>query len=78
MLFPGDLMTCNTDDDALCVDLYRPQQVMTPSDVEIQLLAELINRAGDIGIYAGVGCADARTDVIELACFLKAPMALYP
>ena len=40
MLFPGDLMTCNTDDDALCVDLYRPQQVMTPSDVEIQLLAE--------------------------------------
>ena len=73
--FPGDLMTCNADDDALCADLYRPQPVMTPSDVEIQILAELINNSEDIGIYAGVGCADARTEVIELACLLKAPMA---
>lgn len=73
--FPGDLMTCNADDDALCADLYRPQPVMTPSDTEIQLLAELINSAEDIGIYAGVGCADARAEVIELARLLKAPMA---
>ena len=73
--FPGDLMTCNADDDALCADLYRPQPVMTPSDVEIQILAELINNSEDIGIYAGVGCADARTEVIELARLLKAPMA---
>ena len=34
-----------------------------------------INNSEDIGIYAGVGCADARTEVIELARLLKAPMA---
>jgi len=73
--FPGDLMTCNADDDALCADLYRPQSVLRPSDVEIQLLAELINSSEDIGIYAGIGCADARTEVIELADKLNAPMA---
>jgi len=73
--FPGDLMTCNAEEDALCADLYRPQPVMTPSDAEIQLLAELINSSEDIGIYAGVGCADARVEVIELARLLKAPMA---
>lgn len=73
--FPGDLMTCNADDDALCADLYRPQSVVRPSDVEIQLLAELINNSEDIGIYAGIGCADARTEVIELAAKLNAPMA---
>jgi len=73
--FPGDLMTCNAEEDALCADLYRPQPVMTPSDAETQLLAELINSSEDIGIYAGVGCADARAEVIELARLLKAPMA---
>lgn len=73
--FPGDLMTCNADDDALGADLYRPQPVITPSDSEIQLLAELFNSSQDIGIYAGVGCADARSEVIELARLLKAPMA---
>ena len=73
--FPGDLMTCNADDDALCADLYRPQSVLRPSDVEIQQLADLINSSEDIGIYAGVGCADARTEVIELADKLNAPMA---
>ena len=73
--FPGDLMTCNAEEDALCADLYRPQPVMTPSGAEIQLLAELINSSEDIGIYAGVGCADARAEVIELARLLKAPMA---
>ncbi|PXW91279.1 pyruvate dehydrogenase (quinone) [Nitrosomonas sp. Nm84] len=73
--FPGDLMTCDADDDALCTDLYRPQPVMAPSDAEIQLLAELINSSDDIGIYAGIGCADARAEVIELARLLKAPVA---
>lgn len=73
--FPGDLMTCNADEDALCADLYRPQSILRPSDDEIRLLAELINSSEDIGIYAGIGCANARTEVISLAQQLNAPMA---
>lgn len=73
--FPGDLMTCPSDDDALLTDLYRSQSVTHPSDEEIKLLAELINSSEDIGIYAGMGCTDARTEVIELACMLNAPVA---
>ena len=73
--FPGNLMPCNADDEALSADLYRTQPIITPSDIEIQLLAELINNSEDIGIYAGVGCADARTEVIELARLIKAHMA---
>lgn len=73
--FPGDLMTCNADEDALWADLYRPQSILRPSDDEIRLLAELINSSEDIGIYAGIGCANARTEVISLAQQLNAPMA---
>lgn len=73
--FPGDLMTCNADEDALWGGLYQPKSVLHPSELEIQALAELINSVDDIGIYAGIGCADARAEVIELAHVLKAPMA---
>jgi pyruvate dehydrogenase (quinone) len=73
--FPGNLMTCHSEDTAAYAGLYRPESVLHPSDEEIQALAELINSSEDIGIYAGIGCADARTEVIELAHILKAPMA---
>ena len=73
--FPGDLMTCNAEEDLVWGDLYRPESVLHPSEKEIQALAELINTCDDIGIYAGIGCADARAEVIELAHVLKAPMA---
>lgn len=73
--FPGDLMTCNADEDALCANLYQPQPILRPSDAEIQQLAELINNSEDIGIYAGIGCTDARAEVLELAGKLNAPVA---
>ncbi len=73
--FPGDLMTQDADDDALCANLYRTRPVTRPCDAEIQQLADLINETDDIGIYGGIGCADARSEVLTLAGLLKAPVA---
>ncbi len=72
---PGDLMTQDADDDALCANLYRVQPVTRPCDAEIQKLADLINETEDIGIYGGIGCTDARSEVLELASLIKAPVA---
>tara|TARA_R110001599_G_C12267100_1_gene660958 strand:+ start:4818 stop:6005 length:1188 start_codon:yes stop_codon:yes gene_type:complete len=71
----GDLMTQDADDDALCANLYRARPVTRPCDAEIQQLADLINETEDIGIYGGIGCADARGEVLDLAGLLKAPVA---
>lgn len=73
--FPGDLMTQDADHDALRADLYRPSPATRPANDELQALAQLINDSDEIGIYAGIGCAEARAEVLELAELLKAPIA---
>jgi len=73
--FSGDLMRCDADEEALRSNLYRPSPTIVPSQEELQQLAGLLNECDNIGIYGGAGCADARTEVIELAEKLKAPVA---
>lgn len=72
---PGDLMTQAVDEEALCADLYRTQAIIRPPDEALQGLAELLNEAEAVGIYAGAGAVAARDEVLALAQRLKAPVA---
>jgi pyruvate dehydrogenase (quinone) len=73
--FPGDLMTQDADESGAHATLYRPEPVLRPNDAELAALAELINASEDVAIYGGLGCTDARAEVLELAAKLKAPIA---
>jgi len=73
--FPGDLMTANADDQVPHAELYKPTPLLRPSDSELEQLAALINETDDVSIYAGVGCLNARKEVLELAEKIKAPVA---
>lgn len=69
----GDMFT-QTDDDTYAWSVHRPKPVLRPSDSELQALAEKLNAAKNITIYAGFGARHAHDQVVALAEKLKAPV----
>jgi pyruvate dehydrogenase (quinone) len=54
---------------------FREQKsTVCPSDEELKLLAELLNRSEKITILGGAGCAGAHAELIEVAGKLQAPI----
>ena len=69
----GDMFTqVSADEHAWSV--HRPSPVVRPSDPELDALAEALNGAGSVTIYAGYGAKDAREQIVALADRLKAPV----
>ncbi len=70
----GDMFT-ETSEDALPWAVHRPSPVLRPSEPELDALAEELNAAGTVTIYAGSGARWAGDRVVALAERLKAPVA---
>ena len=69
----GDMFT-EKDEDAMDWQVYRPQPVCRPNDAEMAELAALVEAAGKVSVYAGIGARDAREEIMALCEKLKAPM----
>ena len=69
----GD-MFLEKDTDDLEWSVHRPQPVTVPSANELAALAELLNNAQKVTIYAGYGARNAHDEVIGLAEKLNAPI----
>lgn len=69
----GDMFTQKTE-DRLAWHVHRPAPVLRPSDAEMTALAEALNKAGTVTIYAGIGAREAAPQVVKLAAALKAPV----
>jgi pyruvate dehydrogenase (quinone) len=52
----------------------EPTPTLRPSDTEIDTLAGVLNKANDITILGGAGCAGAHAELLQLAAALKAPI----
>ena len=52
----------------------EPRPTVCPSDDELNVLAELLNRSKKITILGGAGCAGAHDELVELAGKLQAPI----
>ncbi len=46
----------------------------TPPDAVLDDLADRLNRADTVAIFGGIGCAEARAEVLQLAAALNAPV----
>jgi pyruvate dehydrogenase (quinone) len=72
---PGDI----TDLPAVAAEtttlLYRNRPVVRPSEDELMQLAEMLNSHKKVTIFCGLGAAEARTEIIQLAEKLRAPVA---
>lgn len=69
----GDMFT-ETSEDALDWAVHRPNPVLRPSDAELDQLAEALNGAKTVTIYAGIGARHAHDQVVALAGALAAPV----
>ena len=74
LVIPGDVLsaeaTNETGSSAPAVRRPRP----TPAPEVLEDLAARLNGAGKVAIFGGIGCADARDEVLELASILQAPV----
>lgn len=70
----GDMFV-EKDADAAAWRVYRPNPVLRPAPDELSELAERLNTAQNVTIYAGYGARDAHAEILELAERMKAPVA---
>lgn len=54
--------------------LLPPQPKVTPAEAELDALAELLNDASRVSIFAGRGCAGSHQQLLALADALKSPV----
>ena len=71
---PGDVASAEAKDITTAEQNYYTDSMITPSEEKIKELAGVINSNEKIMLYAGHGCKDAQTEVMQLAEKLKAPL----
>ena len=70
---PGDIADEDATGDVTPVAVPEPG-IVVPPQATVQALADEINRAGTVAIFAGIGAADAHDELMTLAGRLKAPV----
>jgi pyruvate dehydrogenase (quinone) len=71
---PGDVALREATADGPRLKFPPPQSTVCPTVEEIEKLAGVLNKSKNITILAGAGCAEAHSELIQLAAKLKAPI----
>jgi len=71
---PGDIALKHAFADGPRLRFQEPTPNVCPSEEELDILADLLNRSNKITILGGAGCAGAHDELIELASKLQAPI----
>jgi pyruvate dehydrogenase (quinone) len=71
---PGDVALREAVHEKPRVHFSEAKPTVCPSDEELSILANLLNRSERVTILGGAGCAGAHDELIELAAKLKAPI----
>lgn len=57
------------------IQIFQSEALPTPSESEIDALAQMINQASNVSLLIGRGCRDAKQAVLDLASKLSSPIA---
>ncbi len=71
---PGDVALRSAVEQQPRLHFPEPRPRVCPSDDELAALAKILNQSKKVTILGGAGCAEAHTELIELAGKLKAPI----
>jgi pyruvate dehydrogenase (quinone) len=74
VILPGDVALQDSVSNRPFIPFSQPKATVCPSKEEIAKLAEVLNSAQNVTILAGAGCADAHTELVEVAGLLQAPI----
>jgi pyruvate dehydrogenase (quinone) len=71
---PGDIALKDAVVEGPRLHFHEPKPNVCPSEEELNILADLLNRSKKITIFGGAGCAGAHAELMELAGKLQAPV----
>lgn len=71
---PGDVSELKAKESITSTQIFRCKPIIRPNDNELQHIADLINKAKKITLYAGIGAIGAREELRQLALKLKSPV----
>jgi pyruvate dehydrogenase (quinone) len=71
---PGDIAMKEALVHSPRVHYHEPSPTVCPSEEELNILADLLNRSKKVTILGGAGCAGAHGELIEFAGKLQAPI----
>jgi pyruvate dehydrogenase (quinone) len=74
MVLPGDIAALKATADAPGHRIVAGLPLVRPTDADLVRLADLVNRAPNVTLFCGSGCAGARDELLALADKLKAPI----
>ena len=74
LVVPADIADASAEDE-LPYSVHVSHPVIRPSDAELDRIANLLNEASAITIYAGAGSEGAHDEVVQTAARLLAPVA---
>lgn len=74
IVLPGDVALQHAVVNKPRVHFHYQKPTVRPSDEEINVLAEVLNRSKNVTILGGAGCAGAHEELVELAGKLQAPI----
>ncbi len=74
VVLPGDVALRDAVEDTPRIRFTEAKPTVCPSEEEITILAEVLNRSNKVTILGGAGCAGAHAELIELAGKLNAPI----
>lgn len=71
---PGDVSELKAKESITSTQIFRCNPIIRPNDNELKQIADLINKAKKITLYAGIGAIGAREELRQLALKLKSPV----
>jgi pyruvate dehydrogenase (quinone) len=74
VVIPGDVALRDAVEQQPRLLFAEPKPTVCPSDDELNLLAEVLNRSKKITILGGAGCAGAHDELVQVAGKLQAPI----
>jgi pyruvate dehydrogenase (quinone) len=74
VVIPGDVALRAAVEQEPRLLFAEPKPTVCPSDDELSVLADVLNRSKKTTIFGGAGCAGAHDELVELAGKLQAPI----
>jgi pyruvate dehydrogenase (quinone) len=74
VILPGDIALQESVSNRPFIPFKQPEGIVCPSKEEIAKVADVLNSAQRVTILGGAGCANAHSELIQVAGLLQAPI----
>jgi pyruvate dehydrogenase (quinone) len=74
VVLPGDISHLKAEAPEPRLPTLRRVGTLHPAEADVQAAARLLNECGKVAILAGIGCAGAHAELLQVAEALKAPV----